>query len=214
MSRINIGCGTTPTDGWLNFDNSLSIRLSASPTLASLLYKARLIKAQQMEFITFCQKHQIAWADATKRIPLGSDTVEVLYSSHMLEHLDRTEARLFLTEAMRVLVPGGIIRLAVPDIERRVKGYLRDGDADVFIDSTTMCVARPRSLTQRLHILLVGTRHHQWMYDGRSLCKLLAASGFAEPTCREPGQTQIPNPGPLDLREREVESVYVEATKP
>ena len=28
MKRINIGCGSSPTAGWNNFDNSLSVRLA------------------------------------------------------------------------------------------------------------------------------------------------------------------------------------------
>ena len=31
--RINIGCGKTPTNGWINFDNSPAIKLANSPFL-------------------------------------------------------------------------------------------------------------------------------------------------------------------------------------
>jgi hypothetical protein len=62
----------------------------------------------------------------------------------MLEHLDRHEARLFLAEAMRVLRPGGVLRLAVPDIRQLVQNYMTTGDADEFVASTLMCVPLPR----------------------------------------------------------------------
>ena len=29
--RINIGCGRTPTEGWMNFDNTPAIILANSP---------------------------------------------------------------------------------------------------------------------------------------------------------------------------------------
>ena len=50
--------------------------------------------------------------------------------------------------------------------------------------------------------------------DGKSLCRLLETLGFVEATQVPVGSTRIPNPGPLNLRERESESVYVEAIKP
>ena len=212
MLRVNIGCGMAPTLGWKNLDNSPSIRLSAFPIFAGFLHKARLINQAQMDLIHFCQDHKIVCADATRRIPLPDRSVEVLYSSHMIEHLDRSEARRFLEEAKRVLVPGGIIRLAVPDIERQVKKYAETGDADGFVEATHMCVPRPKSFPERLKALWVGQRHHHWMYDRVSLCKLLTDAEFKEATSLEPGQSRIPSPAPLNLKEREDESIYVEAS--
>jgi predicted SAM-dependent methyltransferase len=213
VHRINIGCGETPTRGWLNFDNSASLKLSSYPMLSRILRKVKLVNDSQWERITFCRENTIIWANAAEKIPLPSSSVEVLYSSHMLEHLDRIEAKHFLGEARRVLAPEGIIRLAVPDIKRIIEKYAADGDADAFVDTTYMCVPRPRTVSSRIAMLLVGTRHHQWMYDGVSLCKLLTESGFAGAQCLDPGRTKIANHEPLDLCERRDESVYVEATK-
>lgn len=211
--RINVGCGMTPTKGCLNFDNSFSIRLSAYPGLSNILHKMKFIDQSQMQYIRFCREHNIGWADATTRIPVPDNSVEVLYSSHMFEHLDRREAAMFLAEARRVLVSGGIIRLAVPDLEKHVNSYMTHPDADVFMESLTVCVPKPRSLSERVRTVLVGARHHQWMYDGKSLCKLLGHCGFAEARNFPPGETRIENPASFDLCERKDESVYVEAIK-
>ena len=77
-----------------------------------------------------------------------------------------------------------------------------------------MCINRPRTVSQRIKLVLVGTRHHQWMYDGRSLSRLLEQCGFDDSIVQEAGQTTISEPGPLDLQERADESCYVEASKP
>ena len=77
-----------------------------------------------------------------------------------------------------------------------------------------MCVSRPTSLAQRIRLLLVGTRHHQWMYDGNSLSRLLQKHGFIDTEIMPAGKTNIPEPGSLNLQERSDESVYVEAKKP
>lgn len=214
MRRINVGCGQTPTRGWENFDNSLSLRLAKIPFLPTLLHKARILESSQYQFIDFARSNSIEVCDVTKRLPPSDGSVDVLYSSHMLEHLDREEASLFLKEARRVLRSGGIIRLAVPDLNKHVQQYIASENADAFIAKTHLCQPRPRTIAQRLRILFAGTRHHQWMYDGVSLCRLLLAHGFVNAEVMQAGETKIPAPEPLDLRERLSESVYVEAENP
>lgn len=132
----------------------------------------------------------------------------------MVEHLDQREARDFLREASRVLVSGGIIRIGVPDISKLVAQYVQSGDADEFIESTLLTVAKPRTLGQKIRYLLVGPRHHHWMYDGKSMLKFLNTEGFASAEIVAPGQTRISDPGALDLWERFEVTVYVEAAKP
>jgi predicted SAM-dependent methyltransferase len=212
--RINVGCGQTPTTGWRNFDNSLSLRLAKIPLLPKLLYKGKLLEGSQYQFIQFAKFNHIEFGDATKGLPISSGSVHVLYSSHMLEHLDTTEAKFFLKEARRVLRSGGIIRLSVPDLHEQVQKYLEFGDADVFIARTQLCQSKPKTIMQRLRILIVGTRHHNWMYDGPSMVRLLSSMGFKEPCVLSAGTTMIANPGELNLFEREDSSVYLEAFNP
>jgi predicted SAM-dependent methyltransferase len=214
MTRVNIGCGQSPTPGWRNYDNSLSVRLARRPLLAGLCERAGLIGRNQREFIAFAKAHRIEWADSTKHIPLPAGSVEVLYSSHMVEHLDSEEARSFLAEARRVLKPGGVIRLALPDLRKLVDYYQATGDADEFLHRTYLCHRKPKSLVERLKQALVGNREHYWMYDAASLTKLLASAGFVNVRVLPAGRTHIADPGGLDLYERDDESVYVEANNP
>ncbi len=212
--RINIGCGQNPTQGWRNFDNSLSLRFSTIPYMPALLMKLKIIESSQYQFIKFARQNNIEYGNATKGLPFQDKSVDVIYSSHMLEHIDRTEAANFLLEAYRILRPGGIIRLALPDIKKQVEQYNKSGDADAFIESTHMCVPSSGTFAKRLQLLFVGNRNHQWMYDGNSLCRLLQKQGFFKTEVIPPGQTRIADYKPLDLHERVSESVYVEAEKP
>jgi len=214
MLRANIGCGQTPTNGWRNFDNSFSLRLASLPIIPALLRKLRLLDESQYRFVAFAKDNSIEYADATKGLPLEPESCETIYSSHMLEHLDRIGADGFMKEVFRVLSPGGKVRIAVPDIKRHVARYNETGDADSFIEATLMCAPRPASMMGKIRLLLVGTRHHQWMYDGSSLSRLLQKHGFVDPMVLPAGQTTISAPGALDLQERADESVYVEAVKP
>jgi len=212
--RVNVGCGQTPTVGWLNYDNSISLLLARIPGLSALLSQTGVLGDQQRRFIEFARSCRIRYANAVRHIPLASGSVEVLYSSHMIEHLDRTEVVSFLTEARRVLSSGGVIRIACPDLRRKAEAYLTSGDADAFVESLHICRPRPRTLVRRLCFLLVGPRHHQWMYNGESLCRLLLSVGFTDVSIVSAGRSRLPDLGSLDLKERVEESIYVEAVAP
>ena len=211
--RVNIGCGMSPTIGFENFDNSFSLKLSKYPLISVILYNLKIISSTQMDYINFCQRNNIKWADATKQIPLKNESVSLLYSSHMLEHLDNAEVILFLKETRRVMGADGMIRLVVPDLSKAISRYNQNQDADAFVESTLMCIPNPRSFLQRLRMAVIGNRHHLWMYDSKSLCKLLENNGFKNIKVLMSGETSLKDYGQLDLHERASESIYIEAVK-
>ncbi len=213
--RVNVGCGATPTPGWLNLDNSLTVRLARVPALPKVLYKLGLLSSEQLRFVHVVRRTGVRWADATRRIPLPDCSAEVVYCSHMLEHLEPTvEVPRFLAEVRRVLAPGGIVRIAVPDLLRMARRYLETGDADEFVRNLRMSIPALDGLWPRFRFLIAGFRGHRSMYDGASVIRLLERHGFCDARILPPGETMIPEPGCLNLREREDESVYVEATSP
>ncbi len=206
----NVGCGSTPTAGWINFDNSLTVRISGS--LAWLLASVGAMSSSQVRFLEVARRHGIRYATAT-RLPLPDQALHGLYTSHMLEHLSRLEASRFLREAHRVLRSGGTLRVSVPDLSKLVEDYRADGNADVF-QQRMMMATDVSSLSRRFQLALLGPRHHQWMYDERSLGALLTAAGFVEVSRPAPGRTRMDDVPTLDLREREDESLVMEGTRP
>lgn len=62
-------------------------------------------------------------------LPFSSESATACYSSHVLEHLDKAGASNLIAECFRVLKRGGVIRLAVPDLEVMVREYLHILDA-------------------------------------------------------------------------------------
>lgn len=58
-------------------------------------------------------------------IPCADASFEVVYHSHMLEHFPKAKAAALIRECYRVLKPGGVLRVAVPDLERIAMQYLR-----------------------------------------------------------------------------------------
>lgn len=63
-------------------------------------------------------------ADLSQGIPLSKGTADVVYHSAVLEHIRREHVVPFLRECHRVLKPGGVIRIAVPDLEGICRLYL------------------------------------------------------------------------------------------
>jgi cephalosporin hydroxylase/predicted SAM-dependent methyltransferase len=59
-----------------------------------------------------------------KGIPFPDRSFEVVYHSHLLEHLPKNETELFLKECYRVLEFQGIVRVVIPDLEQIAKLYL------------------------------------------------------------------------------------------
>jgi predicted SAM-dependent methyltransferase len=211
--RLNIGCGKTPTKGWINMDNSWAIKLANSKFKYKVARILGLLNTKQIENIEWNKLNKIQFADATKSFPFKDSSVECIYTSHMLEHLSQDGAKIFLKEAFRVLKIGGILRIAVPDLKIAIDEYIKSGDADSFMRNILVQAPPISSLKQKIILFMTGYRHHQWMYDGASLSKLLKEIGFKETEICEKGHTKIHKPGELNLNEREEDSVYVESVK-
>jgi len=60
-----------------------------------------------------------------KGIPFQNEQFDVVYHSHLLEHFPKSNALTFLRDCHRVLRPRGILRIAVPNLERIARGYLQ-----------------------------------------------------------------------------------------
>lgn len=67
---------------------------------------------------------QVQQHDLLAGIPFGNESVSAVYHSHLLEHLNPTDGRRLIEECFRVLLPGGILRIVVPDLERIAELYL------------------------------------------------------------------------------------------
>ena len=62
--------------------------------------------------------------DLSKGIPLDDASCDAVYHSHLIEHLRREDVKPFLRECRRVLKPGGVMRIATPDLESICRTYL------------------------------------------------------------------------------------------
>lgn len=171
-SYVQFGCGLSAPEGWLNFDASPRLRFERLPLVRRVLGSRALFPAA------------VRYGDIVAGLPVADGTVKGLYSSHVLEHLYRSEVETALDNAMRMLAPGGVFRLIVPDLGWRVEDYLRNPtDPDAAERLQHRLHFRPRTpargIVEKLRAAF-GLSFHQWMYDETLMSKLLSDAGFVD----------------------------------
>jgi len=118
----------------------------------------------------------VDYQSEVSKLPMFADnSVDLIYCCHTFEYFDRFQAPDILKEWRRVLKPGGILRLAVPDFENITKVYLKYGDLD------HQGILGP--LYGRIEIETADgkkTLYHRTTYDFNSLRKVLETAGFSK----------------------------------
>lgn len=149
-------------------------------------------------------KCDLTW-DLGRPLPFAPGAADAVFSEHVLEHLPLLLGLTLMSETHRVLRPGGVVRIGVPDGHRYAESYLAGGAG--VIDEH-----RPGRPTPLLAMQEIYFRHgHTTMYDEETLILLLRAAGFDETRVAEFGNSDIvPCP---DSESRRAETVYVEAVR-
>lgn len=120
-------------------------------------------------------------------LPLPSGSARFVFLAHLLEHLFHpVQSSRLLGEIRRVLAPGGVVRIVVPDIEKYLRAYVA-GD-DEFLAERRRQRGLPPDLT-RLETFLAYAgagptpdalfEHHKFGYDFTTLARALERAGFA-----------------------------------
>lgn len=73
-------------------------------------------------------------ADARKLTSFENGSIDLIYACHILEHFPRPQTFSTLLEWNRVLKPGGVLRIAVPDWDATVAAYQRTGDYENLLN--------------------------------------------------------------------------------
>ena len=111
--------------------------------------------------------------------PFGGDSAGLIYACHCLEHFSMDEIPRILTEWRRVLRPGGILRLSVPDFDLLLAIY----------------EAHDRDLGSISRVLLGGQdgrfNFHHAIFTARSLTQLFEAAGFRDVRAWTPGSSEL-----------------------
>jgi predicted SAM-dependent methyltransferase len=163
--KLNIGSFTTMYhNGWLNMD------------VAQL---GQWADRYQYKFVHM---------DARQKMRLGENTVDLVACCHMLEHLTWEEGLGFLKECYRVMKPGAVMRVSVPDAEK-ITNYYRNGQLGMFDEINVVSAKNPCQSFKFWSLLFEG---HRIAYDGQSLLKIGEEAGFKVKRCKfNEGNKQI-----------------------
>lgn len=128
-------------------------------------------------------------------IPYADDSVDEVWACHFLEHLDQQTGAVFLRECYRVLRPGGVVGIVVPDTRAIAAAYL-EGRQAVEEPNSGGRLRWLRDLDDVCAMFLFSTvqpSHHKWAYDIFTLARALGSAGF--PSLREIDRMDDPRLG-------------------
>lgn len=146
--------------------------------------------------------------DVRESLPFHENSCSIIYSEHFLEHLDYPgHANSFLRECYRVLEPGGLFSVGVPDTEWPITEYTKQRSEGYF------AIAEKRWHPEWCQTEIEHINHHfrqgddhRFAYDFKTLARALSKAGFQEIQRRDFDPE-------LDSVDRNLGTLYVNAAK-
>lgn len=187
---VNLGAGNSGLANWVNLD------VSPEPG------------------VTFT-------CDCRAPLPLPSNCALGIFTEHFLEHIEyENDVPSLLKECLRILQPGGVIRIVVPDCGRYLHAYCQEGWAaleklrELPPNHQDPYFLKPlKTKMELVNLLFRQNGEHKFAYDYETLEMILQDSGFTNVVKCEFGVSSITELA-IDQHGRAHESLYVEASKP
>lgn len=127
------------------------------------------------------------YLNASKKLPFASDSLDLIFTEHFLEHLSQEDGLNFLNEAYRVLKKGGVLRQSTPDLK---------GIVDIWLDKNEH-VGQDEVIERHINnhrkkdnfVFRNGCQFfndmfrlwgHQFIYDEQTLEMATRGAGFSE----------------------------------
>jgi predicted SAM-dependent methyltransferase len=200
--KLNLGSGLHVAPGWINVDSSLKTLLAKLPQFA-LRWAYPLATVgdtnSRDEFVAALRDHRFVFHNLKYGIPFQDSSVDFIFSSHVLHHLYREDALALIREALRVLKPGGTIRITVPDLELIVALYL-EGRREQALEYLFYSKEPRSNLSRRCY-----------QYDFVLLKDLMEEAGVRNVRRCKFGQGRVPDLDRLDRLSRE--TLFVEGER-
>lgn len=146
--------------------------------------------------------------DIRNGLPLESDSIEYAVSIHALPELTFPDLVPALRELRRVLKPGGVLRLCLPDLLKGVEAYRR-GDRSYFLIPDEDAL----SMGGKLAVQLTWYGYSRSLFTPDYVAELLSKAGYGTVEHVSYRETRSRFPGIIELDNRRAESLFIEATK-
>lgn len=159
------------------------LQLGAGPSALDGWLKTDLVPASP----------DVVYLDATRPFPIPDQTFDYVCCEHMIEHISQPQGRSLLRECRRILKPGGIARIATPDLEVLIGLYHSRGEPLVerYIAWITDRHLEGVQVHRASFVINNAFRNwgHQFLYDGELLEMAMRESGFVDLVRHPPGES-------------------------
>ena len=141
-------------------------------------------------------------------LPLESDSLDYIVSIHALPMIPYPDVVSVLEELRRVLKPGGVLRLSLPDLDKGIRAYQQNERDYFFIpDDET------KSISGKLIVQLIWYGYSRTLFTYEFAEELLRKAGYKMVRHCGYKETYSPFSEIVSLDNRERESFFVEAVK-
>jgi predicted SAM-dependent methyltransferase len=147
-------------------------------------------------------------ADIRDGLPIDSDSIDYAVSIHAMPEIPFTELVPTLVELRRVLKPGGVLRLALPDLDKGIAAYHRRDPEYFKVPDEDAKSVGAKFVTQ-----MVWFGYSRSLFTHEFVEELLEKAGFTRIDHCGYRQTASRFPEIVELDNREQESLFVEAVK-
>ena len=147
--KLHLGCGTVYKDGWINIDNNSDNNI------------------EKLDLNL----------DLRKQLPFPANSVDFIYNEHFLEHLTVEEGISAIKDFFRILKPGGVMRIAMPDLKITIQTYLDEDwkeNGKAFLEKYGLAFIQTRAESINISFRCWG---HKWLYDWEELERRLKEAG-------------------------------------
>jgi predicted SAM-dependent methyltransferase len=147
-------------------------------------------------------------ADIRQGLPLEDESIDYVVSIHALQEVPYDDLVPALQELRRVLKPGGVVRLVLPDLLKGVRAYERN-DRNYF----SVPDQDAKTLGAKLIVQLIWYGYSRTLFTAEFIEEMLYKGGFERVDHCTYQQTHSRYAEIIELDNRENESLFVEATK-
>jgi len=148
-------------------------------------------------------------ADILAGLPLPANEFDYAVAIHALPEIPVRQQQKAISELHRVLKPGGVLRLGLPDMDKAIRAYLsKDIDYFFLIPDEAARTISGKMITQ---LLWYGIS--RCMFTAEFATELVERGGFRNVQICGFRQTKSDHSGIIELDDRELESFFVEGTK-
>jgi predicted SAM-dependent methyltransferase len=198
IKKLQVSAGYYPLDGWLNAD----------------------LLPWSLDYLT----GRSIILDARKKFSFDDCTFDYVFSEHTIEHITYSEGAQMLRECFRILVPGGKIRVATPNLENILSLHRQNNNEpqQAYIRNV---IQRQYSGSIVPASVVINDFFHSWghkfIYDRETVQSLVELAGFTDVAWFDPGVSDDPQLRGIESHGKAIgeemnrfETIVLEATRP